>query len=455
MAEGGLIMAEKAGAWRLVPGPKTREWLERYNAVSAKTTVSSSLVFERGEGVYLYDPDGNEYIDCGSPGTNFLGYGTLLRETFLPTIQGVFDTGLPRFATTDWISPYTTRAKELIRDAVPLSGPSRVMGTRAGGLAIEAAIKALRKARPEKKYFMSFWGAFHGRPHGALSLLDPHKKDRLEHYRLPYDTLRIRFPYRGYADPVALVDDEFARIRRTLRSVNGIFMELVQGEGGIRVIDPVGLRRIREWCRAYDIVLVADEIQTGMGRTGSRWSYEQYEFLPDIVTLGKALGGDVEDCNGLVIREDLSFARLSQEASTYDLPPLEAAVAAKALEALVEQQLPEKARTRGEYFGKLLKEAFSGEQFVKDVRGLGLMWGVEFTSTKLRDKMIQEAERYGLVLLSAGFPETEDQSLVSGPVIRWMPPLTISEEELKRAVEVGRNAYMSARGEILDMHFDY
>ncbi len=440
-------MGAEAGELREIPGSKTRAWLGRAEDVSVKTTVSSRLVFIAGEGAYLYDADENQYLDCGSPGTNFMGYGEVLEREFLPELERVFlGGGLVRFATADWFAAETIAAKEKILDAVPLSGKGLILGARSGGAAIESSLKVMRKARSGKERPLVFWGAFHGRPHGALSLVDPHKRVRIEHYRLPYDALRIKFPYRGHPYPERLVDEEFGRLHSAnlLKDIPVIFIELVQGEGGIRVIDSQALDRIYKWCRGYDIAVLFDEIQTGMGRTGSRWCYEQYGIRPDLVSLGKALGGNVEDCNALVIREDLSFKELGEESSTFDLPPLEAAIAVRALELLERYELPAGARYKGMFLDELLQKAFSGKPYVKDVRGLGLMRGIEFTSAAFRNEIIREAEKRGLLLLGAGFSEDDDMTLVSGPVIRWMPPLTVTEKELALAVEIGLSAYEEA-----------
>ena len=156
-------MGSEAGELREIPGPRTREWCERNADVSVKTTDPWKIVFKNAEGVYLHDVDGNKYMDFGSPGTNFAGYGSVLERHFLPKITVTFYVGMPMFATTDWGACETILAKEKIRDATPLSGKGRVFGGRAGGAVVETAVKALRdKFAPQgREYFLAFFGEFH------------------------------------------------------------------------------------------------------------------------------------------------------------------------------------------------------------------------------------------------------------------------------------------------------
>ena len=160
--------------------------------------------------------------------------------------------------------------------------------------------------------------------------------------------------------------------------------------------------------------------------------------------LGKALGGNAQDASALVIREDLSYEKMGRESSTYELPPVVATTVLSALDLLEIEKLPTKANISGRILGSLLKKHFRGKPHIMDIRGLGLMWGVECTTSAFRDNLVDEALKRGLLLSGVGFSEETPRELVCGPTVRFMPPLNVTEEELEKAINIGAAAYEAA-----------
>ena len=435
-------MPAKVGEYRKVPGAKAREYLVRAEKALAKTTVGSDLVLsDRGEGARLWDVDGNEYLDFGGVGTTNFGFGSCLA----PMRKAIFDVlshGIAHYPTPDWHNEWSVRGAEELLSRVPLSGEGVVFPTRSGTEAVEAALKALRKARPERDVFIRFRGGFHGRTHGSLSLLDPRKPERVTHYAMPYQALELPFPAKHHETPFEQIKQALFSIPYSLfPRLNGLFVEVVQGEGGINVADSRSLVRIADFCREHDIALVIDEIQAGMGRTGKLWAYEHYDIQPDIVLAGKSLGGGVVDVSAAVIRKDLSFQNISEHASTFGLEPIKAAAMVSAFEHLDREKLAAGSGAPGDWAIGRLGELLGEHPNIKNIRGKGLMIAIEFRHShddskpypELRNQTIKEAEQLGIIALACGFNDVN-------PSVRLMPPLVISHSELDQGLGLFRQA---------------
>ena len=429
-------MPAKIGEYRKVPGRKARGYLVRAEKALSKTTVGSKLVLSgRGEGARAWDVDGNEFLVFCGVGIDNFGFGSSLKP-IRDAVYGVLEQGIAHYPTTDWHNEWSIRAAEALRDRVILSGDGLAFPARSGAEAVEAALKAMRKARPKRDLFMRFRGAFHGRTHGSLCLLDPRKPERVTSYAMPYHTLELPFPAEHHDSPLEKTVHALSTIPSALYPrINGLFIEIIQGEGGINVVDAKALSRIVDFCHTHDIVFVADEIQSGMGRTGSLWAYEHYEIAPDMVLAGKSLGGGIADISATLMRKDLSFKTLGESSSTFGFEPLKAAAMLAAFAYLEQGKIMERTKKLGDLAIKKLHEALGTHPNIKNIRGRGLMLAVEFQHShddpapypQLRNQVVGEAEQLGLITLSCGFD-------AHNPSIRIMPPLIISEDDLLQGI---------------------
>lgn len=440
-------MPARIGEWREV-GPECATWLARHGAVSVLATVSFDFVIDesRGEGCTLFDADGNEFLDFGMVGADNFGFGSCARKMD-EAVRALAVKQLPEY---DIANKLGTRAKELLVSRTPLYGPGIATAMGSGSDANEWALDIAIQHDVKRRVFACFEGAFHGRNHGIRTALDPRKPERIAGFGAPYRWIRLRFPSLSLPDPVAVVKEDFyTLLHQARRDVNALFLECIQGEGGVNVADAEALQFLAEFCREDGILLVVDEVQSGMGRTGTLWSYEQFGFLPDIVTMGKSLGGGVRRLAAVVARADLNFKVKGQRSSTFGFEPADAAAFIAAMETL-DAGLLERGKRMGVFLQRELKKRLGGLKYVKDAGGgLGLMRRLEFWRGKkdakpypeLRDKVWKNAAHLGLLSMPSGFPG-------DNPAIRLMPPLVITEREIATGVEILYEAYRKAVAEL-------
>jgi len=384
------------------------EWqalLEAEKTLDSGVYTKHDLLIVRGQGARVWDAEGNEYIDCvGGYGVANLGHGN-------PEVVEA----VKRQAETLMVMPQTlpTPARgELYRTLVSLLPPelNRVFPTNSGTEANEAALKFAR-AHTGRKKFVAAKRGFSGRTMGSLSVTWEPK------YREPFAPLIEPVAFIPYNDVEALkeaVDEETA----------AVILEPVQGEGGVRPATPEFLQAARETTREKGALLILDEIQTGMGRTGRRFAFEHYGVVPDILTLAKALGGGVPIGAAVMRKEVAESMPKGGHGSTFGGNPLAMAAGAAAIRYLERTRLWERAAELGPWFMEKLREIPSPK--IREVRGLGLMVGLE-----LKEKSapyIQKLEKEHRIL-----------TLQAGPtVIRFLPPLVIDREDLERVVEAVR-----------------
>ena len=384
------------------------EWqalLEAEKTLDSGVYTKHDLLIVRGQGARVWDAEGNEYIDCvGGYGVANLGHGN-------PEVVEA----VKRQAETLMVMPQTlpTPARgELYRTLVSLLPPelNRVFPTNSGTEANEAALKFAR-AHTGRKKFVATKRGFSGRTMGSLSVTWEPK------YREPFAPLIEPVAFIPYNDVEALkeaVDEETA----------AVILEPVQGEGGVRPATPEFLQAAREITREKGALLILDEIQTGMGRTGRRFAFEHYGVVPDILTLAKALGGGVPIGAAVMRKEVAASMPKGGHGSTFGGNPLAMAAGVAALRYLERTRLWERAAELGPWFMEKLREIPSPK--IREVRGLGLMVGLE-----LKEKSapyIQKLEKEHRIL-----------TLQAGPtVIRFLPPLVIDREDLERVVEAVR-----------------
>ncbi|ACL10453.1 4-aminobutyrate aminotransferase [Desulfurococcus amylolyticus 1221n] len=428
------------------PGSKSRYWIEEHFKYVATTTHSPEeqpLVIERGEGVWLYDVDGNKYLDFSSAiGVNNLGYPTHpeVKKAVVEQLEK-----LAHGAGTDFFNPYQVMLAKRLAELAPGGIPRKVFFSNSGTEANEAALKIARQATG-RKFFIAFFGGFHGRTMGSLGLTaskNIHKKLVFPWmpgvFHAPYPN-----PYRnpwhidGYEEPAELVNRVIEFIEEYILDklvppdeVAAIFVEPIQGEGGYVVPPPMFFMELKKLADKYGILISIDEVQMGVGRTGKMFAIEHFGITPDIISMAKALSGGVVPIGATIFRSELDFKQPGIHSNTYGGHAFASIAALKTLE-VVERLLPHVGRLESLFRDELNELKHEVEQ-VGDVRGIGLAWGVEIVRDKssktpypaLRNKIVSKTLRNGLVLLPCGKSS-----------IRLIPPLVISEEEAKTGLEI-------------------
>jgi acetylornithine/N-succinyldiaminopimelate aminotransferase len=359
--------------------------------------------FVRGVGVDLFDADDRAYLDLTSGiAVNALGYGD---QGLAATIHEALERGIVHLSNLYESAP----ARELARELVALAFPSRVFFCNSGAEANEGAFKIARRwAREQsgaKHEIIALRGGFHGRLFASLAATD----------RPAY-----RAPFRPLAGGVTIVERDLKELDAALReeTVAAVILEPEQGEGGVRVLPHELLQGIREMTAARGIALIADEIQSGLGRTGSMFAYEHAGIVPDIVTLAKPLAGGLPMGAVLASEEIASAMRPGDHGSTFGGGPLVAAVARYVVKRLSAPALLSHVRTVGEWLGHELTALAARTARVRAVRGTGFMWGIDVTGSA--SDVVGRARENGVLVCSAG-----------EHTIRLLPPLVATRDELE------------------------
>jgi 4-aminobutyrate aminotransferase len=421
------------------PGPKARAVIERDHAVMSQNYRKDyPLVVERASGAMVEDPDGNRYLDFAA-GIAVAATGHSHPDV-VAAIKAQADRFLHMCATDFYYENVVALAEGLARRA-PGPGPWRVFFANSGAEVVEGAIKLarLRTGRPK---IVAFYGAFHGRTYGAMSLTASKPVQRRGYGPFVPEVLHSHYAY-CYRCPVNRQPETCAvecldLLTKTMfgttvdpREVAAVIVEPVQGEGGYVVPHPGFLKRLREVTREHGILLIADEVQCGMGRTGRFFASEHFGLEPDIVTLAKGIASGMP-LGALVARDDVMQWNDGGHGSTFGGNPVSVA-GALATFRLLEGGLVDNARDVGSFLKTRLAERLAAVPVVGDVRGLGLMIGVEIVADKatrapapeLREKILEEACRRGLLLLGCG-----------KSTIRLSPPLVVDREDAAIAAEI-------------------
>ena len=380
--------------------------MERWSGLADKymfqTYSRFPLTLVKGEGCRVWDEEGKEYLDfVGGIAVCALGHSSPLVSEALAEQSRT----LVHVSNLYYTIPQTELAQLLVEN----SFADRVFFCNSGAEANEAAIKLVRRYSEEnfgsEKYgIISMTNSFHGRTMATLSATGQAKIQK------GYDPLLNGFKFVPFND--------LARLEEALDdSVCAIMLEPIQGEGGVVCPHPDYLKGVEEICRARDLLLVFDEVQVGMGRTGKLFAYEHYGVTPHIMTLAKALG------NGLPIGAMLSTEELSQafgpgtHASTFGGTPLVTAAAKAVLKSLLEDGWVDNCRQMGEYFKGRLEDLGQRHSMIKDVRGLGLILGMEL-------------DRPGAPIVDACTKRGFLINCIQDKVLRFIPPLIIGKEEI-------------------------
>lgn len=367
------------------------------------------ISLDRGEGVHLYDADGKEYVDFGAGIAVFaLGYNN---KEYNDALKAQID---KLIHTSNYF--YNEPAAKAAKAITEVSGMDRVFFTNSGTEAIEGAIKLAKKYAYLKDgstdhEIIAMQHSFHGRSMGALAVTGN------RHYQEAFGPMipGIKFAqYNNLASVEELVNDKTC----------AIIFETVQGEGGIYPARPEFIKGVRKLCDEKGILLILDEIQCGMGRTGTMFAYEQYGVKPDILTVAKALGCGVP-VGAFLAREEVAKALVpGDHGTTYGGNPLACAAAVKVLELFKKQNVLDNVKKVSAYLEKKLDEIVAEYDYVVERRGLGLMQGLEInTDVKDLKKVIAACLDNGLILFTAGTN-----------VIRFVPPLVISEADVDEMI---------------------
>ena len=361
------------------------------------------VVLDRGEGVFLYDTDGKKYLDfCAGIAVFALGYHN---EEYNQALKAQID---KLIHTSNYY--YNVPAVEAARKLKKISGMDRVFFTNSGAEAVEGALKAARKYAYLKDgctdhEIIAMNHSFHGRTFGALSVTGN------SHYREAFEPMigHVRFADMNDLDSV---------LNQVTDKTCAIILETVQGEGGIYPADKEFLTALRKLCDEKDILLILDEIQCGMGRTGSYFAWQRYGIRPDIMTTAKALGCGVP-VGAFLMTEKVAGHSLKagDHGTTYGGNPLAGAAVEKVLDLFEKNHIIEHVTKTAPYLEKTLDELAARFSCIQKRRGVGLMQGLVFNRPV--GEILNKTLEKGLILINAG-----------SDIIRFVPPLIITEENI-------------------------
>jgi 4-aminobutyrate aminotransferase len=411
-----------------LPGPKARALVERDERVTSPSLPRAyPLVPARASGCVVEDVDGNLLLDFNA-GIAVTSTGHSHPEVVEAIRRQAGE--LLHFCGSDFYLPAYVEVCERLAELFPGPKPARVFLANSGTEAVEAAIK-LARWHTRRQYVIAFYGSFHGRSYGSLSLTASKARYRAGFGPLlpgvlhaPYaDSFRPHRDGDGWGFPTVsyLEGVLFARIAAP-EEVAAIVVEPIQGEGGYVVPPPGWLAALRGLCDRHGILLVADEIQTGLGRTGRMWAVERDGVEPDILVAGKGIASGMP-LGAMIAREDVATWTPGTHGSTYGGNPV-ACAAALATLRLVEGGLAAHAARIGELLVARLRSLAQRVPAIHEVRGAGLMVGLELADG-VADALEQECFRRGLLVLSAG-----------DSAIRLSPPLVVTEAQVDRALRI-------------------
>jgi 4-aminobutyrate aminotransferase len=415
-----------------LPGPNGAELLARDKRyVSPSYTPMYPLFVDRGSGAVIRDVDGNLFLDF-TAGIAVTNTGHCHPEV-VAAIQDQAAKLLHMSGTDFYYRPQIDLAERLARVA-PGPTPKKVFFCNSGAEAVEGALK-LARWHTKRTGAVAFFGAFHGRTYGAMSL----GASKLVHRRgfapLVPDIHHVTFPRQcpeaqggngrcaGPCHLVAEIEDTIFRRTAPPEEVAAIFVEPIQGEGGYHPIPPGCLPALRALCDKYRILLVADEVQSGMGRTGKMFAVEHYGVEPDIVCSAKGIASGMP-LGAIVARADVMDWPPGSHASTFGGNPVSCRAALATLD-LLEREYLANATARGEQLRAGLRGLASRHPGLTGVRGLGLMTAADLPTAADREAVIQTAFRRGLLLLGCG-----------DTAIRFCPPLCVSPSQVETALSI-------------------
>ncbi len=361
------------------------------------------VTIEKGLGSHVWDVEGKEYIDCMG------GYGVALVGHRNERVVNALKIQLDKIITVH-SSFYNKTREEFLETLISVSpkGLSQVHLNNSGAEAVEAAIKFARKFTG-KKGMVAMRGSYHGKSMGALSLTFSPK------YRKSFQPLVEKVEFTPFGDIESLrsaIDDD----------TGFVIMEPIQGESGIHVAPDGFLQDVRKLCDEKEILLIFDEIQAGLGRTGRMWASEHWNTIPDIMCLAKGIAGGVPMGVTLVRPDILSCISKGEHSSTFGGNPLSCAAGTATIQALTQDGLIENADKLGKKFREGLEALKAKHQIIREIRGKGLMIGIEL-KFEVKD-ILMDGIKNGVLLLYSG-----------RNILRLLPPLVFTEEDITKVLE--------------------
>ena len=395
------------------------EYIRKESLHGAQNYSPLSVVLERGEGAYLWDVDGNKYLDMVS------AYSAVSHGHSHPELIKTIQDQAQKLAITS-SAFYTEPFANFLESLTKVSGFESVLTMNTGAEAVETAIKAARRwgyftkgIKEDKAEIIVADGNFHGRTTTIVGFSSD------KSYKDGFGPFSSGFVEAKYCWSECDINESIASFKKMInKNTCAVLVEPIQGEAGIRVPQDGWLLKLRELCTSNNVLLILDEIQSGLGRTGKLFAYQHENIKPDGLILGKALGGAMLPISAfLSSKEVMDHFNAGSHGSTFGGNPLATKVASRALELLYEDNLIENSHILGDYFKSKLKSI--DNKIIKDVRGKGLWIGMELNESEVNAKDLC------LMLLNEGLLCKETHKTV----IRFAPPLMITKKQLDWAIK--------------------
>lgn len=362
------------------------------------------VTVERAQGATIWDTDGKEYIDCMG------GYGVAIIGHCNKDVINAITLQMNKLMVCHMSTYNDSRLHFLSKlNSIAPQNLSRIFFSNSGAESIEAALKFSRKFS-QKGGIISMYGGYHGKTFGALSVTYNSK------YRKSFNPLLEGIKFVPFGDISSLIDviDE---------SIGTVILEPIQGESGI-IMPPDGyVKAVREICTEKKLVLIFDEIQTGLGRTGKMWAGQNWTTVPDIMCIAKGIASGIPTGVTFVKDEIAKCMNLGEHSSTFAGNPITCSAGSATIDTIIKEDLVTKASDTGTYFKKKLIELKEKHPIIRDVRGMGMMLALE-SRFDIRD-ILMDGIRNGLLMLYSG-----------RTIIRLLPPLVMKKEQVSRAIEI-------------------
>jgi 4-aminobutyrate aminotransferase len=410
-----------------IPGPRARAVIEADGRVTSPSLPRAyPLAPERGAGAVVQDVDGNAFLDLNAAiAVSSTGHA------HPQVVEAIREEAgrLLHYSASDFYLPIYGRTCEVLGEIAPMSVPARTFLTNSGTEAVEASIK-LARHHTGRQYVIAFIGAFHGRSYGSVSLTASNAKYHEGFGPLLPGILHAPF---GADDTDRYIERVIFKRLVKAHEIAAIVVEPIQGEGGYNIPPDGWLPYLRDLCTEHGILLVADEIQSGMGRTGRMWAVDHWGVEPDVVLAGKGIASGMP-LGSMTARADLMSWSVGAHGSTYGGNPVACAAAIATID-LLRGGLIDNAADVGGFLLDGLRALAARQPMIREVRGLGLMIGVEFADAETADAVEIQCFQRGVLTLRAG-----------DSTIRMSPPLVINREQAATGLRVFEEACAAVAG---------
>jgi 4-aminobutyrate aminotransferase len=435
-----------------VPGPKAKEIIERdRRVISPSYPRGYPFVMDHGRGVEVWDVDGNRYVDFSA------GIAVAATGHSHPKVVKAIQRQAEKFIhiSSDYYHPIWVELAEKLVSIAPFDGPAMTFMANSGAEAVESALK-LARHHTGRSQFIAFFDSFHGRTMGAITMTASKTNYRRRFspllggvfhvpYPNPYRPLLLGQPGEGYGETVVrYIEEQVLGRLVSPDEVAGILIEPIQGEGGYVIPPDDFFPELRKLCDRHGILLIADEVQSGMGRTGKWWAIENFGVEPDIICTAKGIASGVP-LGAIIAREGIMTWPKGSHGNTYGGNPIACAAALATID-LIESQYLANVRDVGPYTLEKLHAMIARHPSIGEIRGIGLMIGIEFVTdrttkaraSQLRDRIVDLAFERGLITLGCG-----------RNTIRVSPPLCIARSEIDEGLQLLEEAITAGEKEYL------